>query len=59
MAAAKINSNVYKKFKKKVKGYAGKFFPSSSNVPGQMDYPAISRVLEAQKKRRKLLDEIQ
>jgi hypothetical protein len=36
-----------------------KLIPASSKVPGQMDYPAISKVHEAEKKRRKMLEEME
>jgi hypothetical protein len=35
-----------------------KIIPPPSERPGQMDYPAITKAIEAQRKRRKLLDEV-
>ena len=35
-----------------------KMIPTPSKTPGQMDYPAITEAIKAQRKRRKLLNEI-
>jgi len=58
MAVAKIAQSNFGRIKKKIKKVAGRFFASPSDAPGQMDYPVISKVLEAEKRRRKLLNEI-
>jgi hypothetical protein len=58
MAAAKIAPYNFGKLKKKVKKVVGRLFAPPSEVPGQVDYPAITKTMEAQRKRRKLLDEI-
>ncbi|MBE9592696.1 MAG: hypothetical protein IMF19_04380 [Proteobacteria bacterium] len=58
MTVAKIAPYNFGKLKKKVKKVAGRFFAPPSGVPGQTDYPAITKAIEAQKKHRKLLDEM-
>lgn len=67
MAVAKVNTTAYKNFdiekikkrlKKGAKAFAGRVFPTQVKTPGQADYPAIPEALKAQKRRRKLLEEM-
>jgi hypothetical protein len=59
MTAAKIAPYNFGRLKKKVKKVVGRLFPPPSNVPGQVDYPAIPEVRKAEIRRKKLLDKME
>ena len=58
MAVAKIAPSSFGRVKKKIKKAVRGLFPPLSERPGQVDYPAIPKALEAAKRQKKRLDEI-